>query len=410
MKTPHYRRAGVRLKVWAQGCLNGESVTVIDVGFSALKPSFAAGGIYKAWCIGKRDMQIPLFLRPGIRHVLRGLTGPGTLRSTARSWDILCPEEKAELEPAIFLPGQIEKVTGAPSESTVAAEIRAMTEREVIHAPAIAYHIKDAALFGGSVYAGNMRYFIFDGHQRKKVRSTHIEKAALTSTFVGIKYFGHWLKDDCTLRLLCEEFGDLLCVRANPHRDCTTYGDYFQQEWSTETNGALIDHLVIMQDFGQNSSKRRRYELLRSRLKARLGSQKAKPLVYLKRGATGASRMVHNEEEIIIALREKGFEILDIATVNLEYMLTVLSQADVVVSVEGSHCAHCAFSLPVGSGLILLQPPDRFCANQRGWAESLSIRSGFVVGDAVGGSSCSFSVSAVLQTVDLMLQQISAAC
>lgn len=354
-------------------------------------------------------MKIPLFLRPGIRHVRRAFTGPGTLKSAAVSWDILCPEEKAELRPTISLPGQIEKVTGAPSESTAAAEIQAMVEREVIHAPTIAFHIRDAALFGGSIYTGNLRHFIFKTPKRTKNNSVHIENAALTSTFVGIKYFGHWLKDDCTLRLLCEEFGDPLCVRAAPHPDCAKYARYFQQDWSTAIDGALIDHLVIMQDFGQNNSKRQRYEVLRSRVKASLGSERAKSLVYIKRGATGASRLVHNEGEIINVLIEKGFEILDIASDKLEYVLTVLSQARVVISIEGSHCAHCVVSLPAGSGLILLQPPNRFCANQRGWADLLSIRSGFVVGDVMDGSSYSFSLSDILKTVDLMLEQISLA-
>jgi Glycosyltransferase 61 len=351
-------------------------------------------------------MLIPFGLRAGIRHVRRTFAGPGTLESTAARREVICPEEKAELSPAIVLPGQLERVIGAPAESSVAAEIEAMTTRQVSHAPTIAYHIRGAALLDGSVYAGRMRHFLFGDLRSAEKSPVRIEKAALASTFIGIKYFGHWLKDDCTLRLLCEDLGNPLCVRVPSHPDIASYSAYFQQDWSTSTDKAWIDHLLIMQDFGQNSFKKNRYEILRSRLRAKLGNQQVNSLIYLKRGSTGVSRLVHNEREIIDALAKRGATVLDVGSDRLERILTGLSQARLVISMEGSHCAHCVAALPSGSGLMLLQPPNRFCANQRGWADCLSIRSGFVVGEMVGPSSYSFSISEILETADLMLKHV----
>jgi hypothetical protein len=351
-------------------------------------------------------MKIPIRLRPAIRHVRRTFTGPGTLESVAVSKDIVCPEEKAELSPVVFLSGQLEKVTGAPLESTVAAEIRATTAREVNHAATIAYHIRDAALLGAVVYSRNLKYPVSDAFVASKTRPIQIEKAVLASTFTGLKYFGHWMKDDCTLRLLCEDFGNPLCVRIPPHSDIVKYAGYFGQDWSTSTDSAWINHIVIMQDFAQNSFKKQRYEKLRSRIKVRFGGQQASSFVYLKRGATGASRLVHNEAEIIDELLKRGFIVLDVAVDSLEQVLTVLSQARLVVSMEGSHCAHCVAAMPSGSGLMLLEPPNRFCANQRGWTDCLSIRTGFVVGDAVGDANTLFSVSEILKTIDLMLKHV----
>jgi hypothetical protein len=351
-------------------------------------------------------MPIPLRLRPRLRQIQRAFAGPGTLESAAASREILCPEEKTDLNPVIFLPGQLEKVTGAPSESTLAAEIQAMTAREVTHAPTIAYHIRNAALLGGSVYAGRLRHFIFNDRLAAKTPPVRIEKATLASTFIGLKYFGHWLKDDCTLRLLCEQFGIPLCIRIPTHSHIAKYADYFEQDWSTSIDNALIDHLVIAQDFGQNRSKKQRYEILRSRIRARFGDHLARSFVYLKRGATGASRLVYNEEVIVDALVEKGFVVLDVAADSLEQILTVLSRAKLVISMEGSHCAHCVAALPSGGGLMLLEPANRFCANQRGWTDALSIRSGFVVGDAVGDTGFSFSVSEIVKTIDLMLKYL----
>ncbi len=349
-------------------------------------------------------MQIPIRLRPTLRHIRRVFTGPGTLKSTAVTRDILCPGEKVELSPVVSLPGQLEKVTGAPSESTAAAEVQAMTAKEGVHAPTIAYHIRDAVLFGGSIYAQSMRHFIFDSSEKAvRTRRVWMKEASLSSTYIGLKYFGHWLRDDCTLRLLCEQFGNALCVRIPAHPDIAKYSNLFRQDWSTSIDGALIDHLVIMQDFGQNSSKKRRYEILRSRVWSRFGNNEVRSLVYLKRGASGALRLVHNEEEIVEALTKEGFEIVDVCSDSLERILTIISQAKLVVTMEGSHCAHCLAALPARSGLMLLQPPSRFCATQRAWTSALSIQLGFVVGEAVNESSFSFSVPEIHKTIDLMM-------
>ncbi len=352
-------------------------------------------------------MRLPLRLRPCVRTVRRAFTGPGSLESVAVARDVLCPEEKTEPSPAIFLPGQLDRVIGAPSESSVAAEIEVMTTRQFIHAPAVAYRIRHAALFAGSIYSKSLRYFIDGAARATSSPPVHIEKATLSSTFIGLKYFGHWIKDDCTLRLLCEELGNPpLCVKIPDHRDSAKYANYFMQDWSKSIDSALIDDLVILQDFGQNSLKKRRYEALRSRIAETFGNQQARSLVYLRRGATGAARLVHNEQEILETLERRGFLILDIASASLEDILRQLSQARLVISMEGSNCAHCVAALPSGSGLMLLEPANRFTANQRGWTDSLSIRLGFVVGEAVTASSFGFSISEILQTTDLMLNHV----
>ena len=52
--------------------------------------------------------------------------------------------------------------------------------------------------------------------------------------------------------------------------------------------------------------------------------------------------------------------VVNIKSDSLEHLLATLATAKVVVSVEGSHATHCAYSVPENSGLIVLQPPDRF--------------------------------------------------
>jgi capsular polysaccharide biosynthesis protein len=128
--------------------------------------------------------------------------------------------------------------------------------------------------------------------------------------------------------------------------------------------------------------------------------------IYLKRGRTGAPRLIENESEIIEVLTKNGFTIVDIASDSLQYIISSLMHAKLVLSVEGSHLCHCWFPPKNASGLIVLQPPERFTAIQRDWAHCMSAGFGIVVGDKRGPASY-FSPSDVLRTTDLMLAQIS---
>src|SRR5262245_34171562 len=143
-------------------------------------------------------MHLPLAVIPYAR-LARRMLGRTTLTSVAHSHEILSPKEEAAVRPAIFLPGQIEKVTSAHFESTKDVEIAAATSLTATHAPTIAYHIRNAALIDGSIYVGSYRHRISDkslfASSNRETR--YLPKAALASTHNGILYFGHWLEEDC---------------------------------------------------------------------------------------------------------------------------------------------------------------------------------------------------------------------
>jgi capsular polysaccharide biosynthesis protein len=215
------------------------------------------------------------------------------------------------------------------------------------------------------------------------------------------------LRDDCIQYLLAERTGAALAIRSPISDQQSQYAGYFGQDW-TPTNRAVVDELIIYQDFSQNSLKRERYEILSRHIAQRFpnvgGRQK---LVYLRRGTTGLPRLIENEAEFQEALVKNGFEILDVACDSLSHILSTLRHAKLVVSIEGSHNAHCCFSLEAGCGLLVLQPPDRFTAVHRHWTECVGVHFGFVVGSkATHGYR--FSTLEVLSTIEKMLQRISA--
>ena len=356
-------------------------------------------------------MFIPIQAVPYLRLFKRFFSSAGSLEAVAYRQDVLCPEENATLSPAVFLPGQLDriidyKITNSSVVRTKESEIAAATETTVTRAPAIAYHIKNAVLVDGSIYVGYFKHPIakeslFNSATHEPY---HIKTCALASTYLGTRFFGHWLVDDCSKYLLAEEYGTPLCLRMSPYGHQQKYQTFFDQDW-TPTDRAYIDHLVVFQDFSQNSFKRKRYEILRDRIKAHFPQKRGSKLVYLKRGITGVPRIIQNEDEIIDSLVKRGFVVADIETDSLDYIIEALSNAKIVVSVEGSHIAHCTFASPENSALLVLQPPDQFSAVHRDWLGCFGIRFGFVVGD-VASDGYHFPLPDILRTVDLLLNSL----
>jgi hypothetical protein len=300
------------------------------------------------------------------------------------------------------------KPTDPVITTTKEMELAGAIATTVINAPTIAYHIKNAILFNGSFYVGPLKHPIADKSLFDSDRQElcYLKTGALASTFLGTKYFGHWLADDCTKYLLAEEIGPPLCLRGPAFGHREKYQAYFGQDW-TPTDRARIDHLVIFQDFSQNSSKRKRYTALRNQIKKRFPSNAAsRTCVYLKRGhQLGVRRVIQNEDEIINALAKRNFLVVDVETDSLECIVGALVNAKIVVSMEGSHITHCTFTSPENSGLIVLQPADRFSAVHRGWCECLGVTFGFVVGVRCEGKY-HFSPREILLTFDMMLDRI----
>jgi hypothetical protein len=354
-------------------------------------------------------MRFPLRATPYVRLAKRLILGPGSLQSAAFHQDILHEKERVSVPPPIFLSGQLEKVIqqqpgvwGHKSKEAAIAEVVSTT---ITHAPTIAYHFRDAALIDGSIYIGRFKQPISDKSLfRSDARETcQIQSRALASSFLGTKYFGHWLADDCTRYLLAEQFGTPLCIRmpAYPHK--RDYEKYFKQNW-TSIDRAFIDRLVVFQDFSHNTFKRERYRALRARIKTVHRHKGRDTYVYLRRGATGAPRIILNEQEIMTALVTRGFVVADVGSDSLSDIVATLLNAKLVVSLEGSHVAHCTYTVPENGSLLILQPPNKFSAVHRDWSESLGIKFGFTVGN-LADSRYQFSVSDILRTIDLLLKR-----
>jgi hypothetical protein len=345
-------------------------------------------------------LKIPLHAAPFFRNVRRFFGGPASPAETAFEHEVLCAADVSELSPPVFLDGQLQKIFGTPAESTLDAELDHVLRRTVTNAPTIAFHIKNAVLLDGSIYAGRMRHVIGNKSAAASKEISYLDTGAICSSAAGSTYFGHWLADDALTYMLAERYGKPVCCTPNSFfGHMPLYAQIFGQDW-TATDRAHVGHLILFQDFAQTSLKKRRQLELRGKVLHQFAHSADNHLVYLKRGNTGVSRPVANEQEIIDGLSRKGFTILDIRTDSLDRILSHLVSSKIVVSIEGSQTYHGAYSLPRGSGLLLLQPPGRFTATQRDWSENIGVRFGFVVGDQRENST-HFPLNDILKTVDL---------
>jgi len=347
-------------------------------------------------------MKLSPFAAPLLRNARRLIGGPAALAETAFECETLCPGEDVELSPSIFLPGQIEKITGVPVGSSLQSQFEQVLRHRVRHAPTLAFHIKNATVFDGAVYAGRMKHLIGDKRASSNRRVFDLETGAVCSSWSGTKHFGHWLSDDALTYLLAKNYGTTICYSQSfPSDHKPIYEGYFDQDWSV-IDRAAVEHLVVFQDHAQTSLKKKRQLELKSRIERLFPPREPRQHIYLKRNDTGVLRTVDNEHEIIDELSRRGFTILDIKTDSLEKILTHLVVAKIVVSLEGSHNVHGCYTLPAGSAMLFLEPANRFTATQRGWAENIGVKFGFVVGDNRGDRE-HYPLNDILKTIDLLM-------
>lgn len=330
--------------------------------------------------------------------------GAASLESVAYRRDVLFPRTTETVRPAVCLPGQLDRVTGTLPQFDLAAVLRSAQATSMTLSPTVAYYLRDAVVFDGSVYAGAYRHYVAEPALFPAGSRTgpHFRQRAFVSSYMGTKYFGHWLRDDCVQYELAGEIAMPLCLSRPEYRDQVSYSEYFGQNWMA-TDRASVEEIVVFQDYAQNSHKRERSRALRGRLRARFAANTTTAHnVYLRRGSTGAPRRIANEDDIISALMRQGFQVADVETDPLPRILGLLLSARLVVSIEGSQLAHCALTCPDDAGLLVLQPSDRFSLNHREWAAPLGLNFGFVVGSRdVGGYR--FSVPEILRTAELLL-------
>jgi hypothetical protein len=325
----------------------------------------------------------------------------------ARRREELCGSEEQEVAPAIFLPGQLDNVVALLPLTTREQEDKRVHARAVRHGPTVAYWIDGARLRDFGVYKDGWARYLTQVATTRPPRAgdRRTGVSALATSLLGGRFFGHWMHSDAATYLLAESVGRPACAPYPdwPHR--AFYADCYGQDW-TPIASADFETLVVFDDFAQNSNCVARYETLRRRLRSRVRANSPGGLVYLRRGAGGATkRVLSNETQIVDRLVKEGFCIVDAGQADAAAIAAGLLDARLAVSIEGSHQTHLLPTLNARGGLLSIVPPDMFGNAARDWSAALGMRWGFVVGEGRGGA---FRIDecALLRTIELMLAEI----
>jgi len=304
-----------------------------------------------------------------------------------RTWT-LCTKEVTTVVPAIYLTESLGRVSGVMSDTTYERELRRVEGGKVEHAATVVYTVAKARLYNGSLYAGAWRNPLLDrgaGSPHLRLEPWVEKTGALACTLYGNRYFGHWVYDDLPLSLAAETLDHPVIVARRPYHHEPGYRQMLDLERRTCTEG-VFERMLVLEDVGQNSFKKRRYQELRARLRSRCPAD-GRSLIYIRRGARHAleRRFLVNGPEVERFLVSRGFRVVDPDELSAEEIVRQIMGAKLVIGTEGSHMAHAAYTMADDSVLCVLQPPDRFNNVFKDYTGCLDQRYAFVVGAPAEG-------------------------
>ncbi len=299
---------------------------------------------------------------------------------SSKQWTI-CPAERQWTRCSIFEEADLRKITAVMEDTTWEREMSRIFGGRVEHAATVAYNIPKCELLDGSLYKNSIRMPLT--RRPRQLFSQAIEEyfteAMLASTYYGSFYFGHWMRDDLSLYLAAESLG----LPVSAERQLYPHQAGYQEMLGVSSHMVCRGHfenLVVLDDYGQNSYKRGRYQELRSRLRKSARPANSGGKVMIRRGQQGASRILINERQIEQVLESQGFVIIDPDQQTVPEIVAAMLEARLVVGTEGSHMNHCIYTIAQNGGICILQPPNRFNNVLKTYADCLDITYGFVIG------------------------------
>jgi len=226
-------------------------------------------------------------------------------------------------------------------------------------------HFTDAWLINGSVYLRGTsrmdlrtiyekRSWINDKSLLPRWPVVELSEAVLGSGVAGSSWFGHWLEDELPLQMLAKNYGPVVSHSRPLYPHELSYLKQLALDPPLQVESAHFRSLVVIDEFGQNPNKVRRFLDIRKTLST--GVRKHERL-YLRRGKTGSPREILNEVQLHARLVAEGYGVLELESCNFRELHETCRQARVIVGIEGSHLAHALFMAADQACVVILNPP-----------------------------------------------------
>ncbi|MDS9468294.1 glycosyltransferase family 61 protein [Paracoccus sp. MBLB3053] len=343
-------------------------------------------------------------LRP-LTYRVRNLLGRGNGDLAAAADDIwtIAPEETREVHPVIILPGQADRITRAEF-STLPWLIKSLAgDPEEKVGPTLGYRLSDVDIVDGVLYSRGMTLHLRQRKRRLGVsRIDDLGSGVLYETWIGNRWFGNWLTDDCLTYRLAEALGTVMTTMPERGGHVPRYEELLAMKPQRITD-AHLDEAILFDDHPNNSNRIARAQDMRRRLMGNppMGGD---DLVFLVRGRTGDQRIMENEMQIAEQLEKShGFRVMSPEQHSVDELMSACGAARVVAGIEGSQLNHGVVAMPPGGTLLTIQPPDRATTAMKLLTDRWQQRFAMVVGY---GTAESFMVEPqdVLRTFDKVMQ------
>ncbi len=298
-----------------------------------------------------------------------------------RCWTI-SPSEDREERPAIFLDGELDRVKAVQEETTKETEWRRVLGGMRQHDATVAYQFSNVQILGGRLLKGAMSHVLSQlADHAVASEDVAMPQAAIGTSYMGSIYFGHWMRDDATLRLAAKDLAPTIDIARQPYSHEKGYRALLSLGYERVTRGHF-DELFMLDDWSQNAYKRERYRQLRAAFR-RTVSQSGNGRIYIKRGrASGLrGRDLVNAADVEAFLVRQGFTVVDPDSMSADEIARLSCDAKVFVSVEGSHLAHSIYPIADGGTIVVLQPPCRFNNVYKDLSDAVGLRYAFIVGE-----------------------------
>lgn len=330
----------------------------------------------------------------------------------SKTWEI-APSRTWTTKPMIALAGQFEKILKFDELTTVKTERTRFFGGEVTDAPLQAYEFKNVMLYRGAIVAWKNSHQVLpygvEPARLSDVNAVRINEGALSGSYLGLKYFGHWIHDDTPLSLLAEEYGEPISptpVNMHPNEIKETHFNGYVRlldlHWRPE-DAVIFDKLTMFNDVECTIHRGQRLQVLRERVAKKMGRAKKSKRVFILRGIKDHGiRNFVNEREVAAALEADGFSVVDPLLLSVDEIAEKLYGAEIVVGMEGSHPAHAIPFIDQDGMLLMISPPERYNSPIKRIYDVLDVSYGNIVGDKVSNGFTA-SIDDIRRTIDLYL-------
>ncbi|MCF3975116.1 glycosyltransferase family 61 protein, partial [Paracoccus salsus] len=282
---------------------------------------------------------------------------------------------------AIRLPDQAERIIRTEF-APLDAVLRSFRGNPAEQMPATtAYLLRDVDFVDGVLYAANAERHLRrrEGSRLILNRPQRSVSGAMYETWVGNRWFGNWLLDDCLTYRLAEEAGQPVTSAVLRSGHVPRYAELLSM--TPERIGDVhFEELILFDDQGSNSGRMARAQDMRNRL-LKDRDLRPSPGVFLYRGRSGDARILENEDEIAGKLQDQyGFQVIFPEDASVDELLSACGAASVVAGVEGSQLCHAVAVMPPGATLLTLQPDNRVTSALKILTDRWRQRFGLVVG------------------------------